>query len=251
MADKQNRSCLSRLCSTTANTWKYLSVIELIFSQFLHQFLLLSTNVTDFDEVTFPTDVVCYYQARESRTPWWVQETSRVWFLDSAALCLSGRRKNSGRRRASPLRCPSWRSTTRRSEICWIPKGNAFNWWERWGVSHLKPQIGSALGQSHVLSNFYMKNRLCSSLWWVSWHLKLFSAVLGAWQIHYCGVTGTICIVPVHVQWVGSKSGALVYNCDRDNMTFDPHSLCDPKLKKKLTIWQPYGLCWRREKNEA
>lgn len=97
-----------------------------------------------------------------------------------------------------------------------------------------------------------MKNRLCSFL--VS-YLTFEDVFCWCWFGH---LTDTLLwchfIVPVRVQWAGTKSGALVYNCDQDNMTFDFNSLCDPELKKKKkkqTIWQPYGLCCRREKNEA
>lgn len=76
-----------------------------------------------------------------------------------------------------------------------------------------------------------MKNRLCSFL--VS-YLTFEDVFCWRWFGH---LTDTLLwchfIVPVRVQWAGTKSGALVYNCDQDNMTFDFNSLCDPELKKK------------------
>ncbi len=62
-------------------------------------------------------------QARGNPSPWWVTESSRAWSPDSAASC--SRESPETRTRASPSRWrfPTWRSTTRKSETCWIPKG--------------------------------------------------------------------------------------------------------------------------------
>ena len=65
-------------------------------------------------------------QVLGSHSPWWGRWSSLDWALGCAALCSEGYRRRWGRGRASPWRCPTWRSTTRRSETSSIPKGEWF-----------------------------------------------------------------------------------------------------------------------------
>lgn len=106
---QSNQEQLSFFCDTSAVALKS---HELGWS-------LLSAGST----ITF--DSALSIQVQASPFLWWGTGSSRVWSLDSAARCLRG----STGRRTSPTRlswrCRTWRSTTRRSATCWIPKGES------------------------------------------------------------------------------------------------------------------------------
>lgn len=70
-----------------------------------------------------PPRLTLRLQALASRTPWWAQRSSQAWSRGSAAPCSAGLCRRPKRERASPWRSPTWRFTTRRSEICSTPRG--------------------------------------------------------------------------------------------------------------------------------